>query len=111
MAAWDHWNARGWTLDYYGAYRKVVGKTPPRLRRSTEDCADLSMKILIYFAAQAGLPVTFEDNDGIHYSSRADFAIFKRSFSWAVELTGGGPVLKSLDWKDDKAKFYEAVRQ
>lgn len=69
------------------------------------------MKILIYFAAQAGLPVTFEDNDGIHYTSRADFAIFKHRFSWALELTGGGPVVKSLSWKDDKAKFYEAVKQ
>jgi hypothetical protein len=35
-----------------------------------EDCADLSMLLIIMFAAQEGLPLTFTDNQGIRYSSK-----------------------------------------
>lgn len=42
--------------------------------RSDKDCADLSMELLIDFAKEHGLPVTFLDASGFIFCSKASFA-------------------------------------
>ncbi len=75
MAAWIHWNPKGWDDDTYNkGYRAYVSKYAAELRGREEDCADLSMYLLIRFAMAMGLPVTFQDVDGWRYMSKADRA-------------------------------------
>jgi hypothetical protein len=38
----------------------------------TRDCADLSVLLIIEFAAESGLPLTFYDNAGVRYISKAE---------------------------------------
>ncbi len=70
MAAWAHHSQ--WTDDrYYLAYRKYVRSTAPGLMGRKEDCADLSIMLMIDFAAQSGLPLSFYDVDDWLYASKA----------------------------------------
>ncbi|GEM_PF-2243152 len=68
MAAWNHTN--NWTNEYYKAYRKYVTANASSMKGREEDCADLSMLLIVNFAAQEGLPLTFTDNNDIRYSSK-----------------------------------------
>jgi hypothetical protein len=69
MTAWRHYNK--WTDGFYKKYRADVSTKAPKLEKRKEDCADLSIKLLIEFAARNGLPVTFKDADGFLYVSKA----------------------------------------
>ena len=75
MAAWNHSNKTGWNDEEYTAYRKYVAGKVESFRGRNEDCADLSMLLLIEFAAERGLAVTFEDNGGSRYVSKAQATI------------------------------------
>jgi hypothetical protein len=69
MAAWKHY--KFWTDHLYDAlYRKYVMDNAAKYEGYTEDCADLSLFLLIDFAAENGLPLTFYDNAGVRYISR-----------------------------------------
>lgn len=68
MAAWNH--TKSWTNAYYDAYRKYVKVSAITVKGRQEDCADLSMLLIVEFAAQEGLPLTFTDNRGIKYHSK-----------------------------------------
>jgi hypothetical protein len=70
MAAWNHTNI--WTDAYYEAYRKYVKFSASSVKGRQEDCADLSMLLIVEFAAREGLPLTFIDNQDIQYSSKYD---------------------------------------
>jgi hypothetical protein len=70
MAAWNH--TKSWTDAYYKAYRNFVKAQASSMMGRTEDCADLSMLLIINFAEQEGLPLTFTDNGDIQYSSKQD---------------------------------------
>jgi hypothetical protein len=70
MPAWNHTNI--WTDDYYEAYRRFVKSKAHLLKGGTEDCADLSMSLIIDFAEQNGLPLTFTDDRNLQYSSKRD---------------------------------------
>jgi hypothetical protein len=89
MAAWKHDNKQGWDYAAYLEYRKLVMAKAPSFRGRSEDCADLSMMLLINFAAANGLAVTFEDNDGSRYISKAEGQIWK---------FGSSEILTDLTW-------------
>ena len=77
MSAWKHTNK--WNPDMYQKYRKYVETTVPNapygvFEGAHEDCADLSIRLLIDFAEQSGLPVTFRDVSGWRYISKAERA-------------------------------------
>ena len=101
MPGWKHftrWNEIAWH-----SYRKYVAVNAPGLIGSKEDCADLSMFLLIDFARQNGLPVTLEDNDKNRYSSQDDQAIY---------FAPGYPTdLHIANWEDSWEKFYDIVKQ
>jgi hypothetical protein len=64
VAAWKHYAY--WTEHVYDAkYRKYVMHHAARYEGDTNDCADLSLILLIEFAAANGLPLTFSDNAGV----------------------------------------------
>jgi hypothetical protein len=69
MAAWKHWQY--WNPGTYQAYRKYVIDRAPLFRGRVDlDCADITLVLLIEFAADRGLPVTFWDNDQVRYPSK-----------------------------------------
>jgi hypothetical protein len=58
----------------YQEYRKFVSQEAPKFRGNDKlDCADMSITLLIKFAALKGLPVTFWDNNQARYISKAMF--------------------------------------
>jgi hypothetical protein len=76
MPAWQH--NKSWTNDYYNKYRAYVAKVAPTLagphknsRGEDLDCADLSIRLIIDFAAANGLPLNFLDVSGFIYTSKA----------------------------------------
>jgi hypothetical protein len=72
MAAWKHSEVNDWhAWGTYDAYRKHVAAKAASFRGREEDCADLSMSLLVDFAADNGLTLTFEDNAGRRYISKA----------------------------------------
>jgi hypothetical protein len=72
MPAWKHSEVNDWhAWDTYEAYRKYVASKAAGFKGREEDCADLSMSLLIDFAADKGLTLTFEDNAGRRYISKA----------------------------------------
>jgi hypothetical protein len=72
MAAWKHSEVNDWDAwGTYGAYRKHVAAKAASFRGREEDCADFSMSLLVDFAAENGLALTFEDNAGRRYISKA----------------------------------------
>ena len=77
MPAWQHTSQ--WTSAMYDKYRKYAETTVKTasygvFEGAHEDCADLSIRLLIDFAAQSGLPLTFRDVSGWRYISKADRA-------------------------------------
>jgi hypothetical protein len=69
-AAWIHRNK--WNDYFYEKYRAATALAAPGGRGTKDvDCADLSIKSLIDFAADNGLPVTFLDVSGFLYCSLA----------------------------------------
>jgi hypothetical protein len=77
MPAWKHYNQ--WDPAMYEKYRKFTETTVPNAPYGTyegasDDCADLSIRLLIDFAAQQGLPLTFRDVSGWRYISKAERA-------------------------------------
>ncbi len=91
MAAWEH--DQLWRTGTYTQYRNYVYQHAEGLERSTLDCADLSVSLLIGFASSQGLCLTFTDNKGIRYISKA---------------TGQCPS-GFKHWGDSKAKYMQAV--
>src|SRR5262245_32900806 len=73
MPAWKH-TEKKWDNAIYYEYRKFVMATAPGFLRRKEDCADLSMMLLVEFASQQGLTLTFQDVEGTLYISKADHA-------------------------------------
>src|SRR6266536_700725 len=70
MAAWLH--RAYWGHSTYPAYRKYVTQWAPSYRgRRDLDCADISLTLLIEFAAANGLPVTLRSDDGTRFISKA----------------------------------------
>lgn len=70
MPAWTH-RRSFWDDAAYRSYRAFVTAQAPGLRGNTSmDCADLSMMLLIRFAAGQGLPLVFTDMDNVRYDSR-----------------------------------------
>ena len=69
MAAWTH--SAYWNDEMYAAYQKYVADNAPTYKGYKDrDCADLSTLVLIDFAAEKGLPVTFTDADNVRYISK-----------------------------------------
>src|SRR3954468_1226902 len=92
MAAWKHSNRIFWDAKTYGAYRADVEERAERFEKRKEDCADLSMYLLIDFAAKNGLPLTLRDNGNRYYMSKANAAIigpsivkYERSITWSTQ--------------------------
>src|SRR5437764_15274911 len=69
MAAWVH--QYGWNADVYYRYRKYVMSEIGRYEKSDRDCADVSMSLLIDFANDRNLCLTFSDAKGGIYISKA----------------------------------------
>jgi len=101
MAAWKH-SQTGWDDKAYSGYRKHAMSVAPSFRGRQEDCADLSMLLLINFAVSNGLPLTFEDNAGRRYISKAEGTLLR----W-----GGGPYLLSDPTWSTSEDFRRIVRQ
>ena len=69
MAAWRHYST--WTEKTYESYRSYVGRMAPSKRGEKDDCADLSLDLMIDFASSNGLPLNFWDASGTVYASMA----------------------------------------
>jgi hypothetical protein len=69
MSAWTHRSV--WNAHHYHAYRHYVARSASSFRGQTPDCADISITTIIDFAALYGLPLTFWDNAGVRYISKA----------------------------------------
>jgi hypothetical protein len=77
MPAWKH--KAQWSSAMYQTYRRYTQTTVTNARYGLfegahEDCADLSIRLLIDFAADSGLPLTFRDVSGWRYISKAERA-------------------------------------
>lgn len=95
MAAWKHDSQKSWNEVHYTEYRKIVAERAKSYKGRSEDCADLSMMMLMEYAAQEGLPITFEDNAGTKYRSTSDGIQFG---------------VMTIPWKSPK-HFIEHVQQ
>jgi hypothetical protein len=67
MAAWKHTTC--WSPRLIKDYRRYVQSEAPSLKGRLEDCADLSMLLIVDFAEIYGLPLTFYGNDAMVYKS------------------------------------------
>jgi hypothetical protein len=89
MAAWRH--ASFWDGSAYERYRDYVRHRAFQFRgRMDLDCAELSLVLLIEFAAENGLPVTFWDSGDVRFISKATRQTPKdprmlHSYSWKNE--------------------------
>ena len=101
MAAWVH--RYGWNADVYYRYRKYVMAQAPSYEKSDRDCADLSITLLIEFAAGHGLCVTFMDSKGGIYISKAT-GLVQGSPGGKYELDD------DITW-DSKDEFLTTVRK
>ena len=88
MAAWRHFMFWGpGTYDQYRAY--VIERAPGFRGRTDLDCADMSLTLLIEFAAQKGLPVSLRSDDGVRLISKAtrqvptSYVSVHRTYSWS----------------------------
>ena len=73
MATWSH--RAYWTPQVYGNYRRYVQANAPRLKGRTQDCADLSIYLIVEFAAPNGLPLTFVDNANVRIISKGSITV------------------------------------
>ena len=70
MAAWKH--TRYWSGGpFYELYRRFARAEGPGYEGQPEDCANISILLLVEFAAQQGLALTFTGPDGTLYCSKA----------------------------------------
>ena len=88
MAAWRH--GAYWGSATYQAYRNYVTETAPRYRaRRDLDCADMSLTLLIEFAAANGLSVTLRSDDGTRFISKGTrqaptaYLSAHKTYSWS----------------------------
>jgi len=114
MAAWTHYATwDGNNRKVYATYRKYVTQNAPG-RRSTKDldCSDLSITLIIEFAAKYGLPVTFKDAEGAFYSSKARSAIVPKTSGYDGAGAGAGAPRYDEDTRvwDNSEKFLAVVR-
>src|SRR5690349_17714009 len=94
MSAWKH--TQYWTPALYDAYRASVPPQARQMMGRTEDCADLSLLLLVEFAAANGLTVSFHDTKGTLYCSKA---------------TGAFPAtLREGVWSN-KDEYYSALKR
>ena len=114
MAAWTHfatWD--GNNRKVYATYRKYVTQNAPG-RRSTKDldCSDLSITLIIEFAAKYGLPVTFKDAEGAIYSSKARSALVPTTSGYDGAGAGAGAprYAEAATVWDTSEKFTTVVR-
>lgn len=97
------WNATStWDLKSKGGYRQYVSSHAEAYRWQTQDCADLSMSLLIDYAEDNKLPLTFRNDDGWIYSSREDGS------KWASESAFMKGSTNIAAWKN-KDEYKEAV--
>src|SRR4051794_28807293 len=101
MAAWAH--RYGWNSDVYYRYRKAVMAKARSYEKSDRDCADLSITLLIEFAAAHGLCVTFTDGKDRRYISKAG-GLVQGSPGGKYELDD------DVTW-DSKEEFLATVRK
>jgi hypothetical protein len=83
-----------WNEQEYTSYRKFVQAQAPKLKGETDDCADLSLRLIVEFAASKGLPLTFTSTVGVRFVSKAArvrLLSFKHE-TWSSE----GEYLKSV---------------
>ena len=111
MAAWNH--TRYWNESLYRQYRLFVKQKAPLYKSRTDDCADLSMRLLIDFASERGLPLTFTDNAGYLYISKGTREVRSTGFGIPPKeyiRTGVLPPrpLFQKSWNDKKS-YTEAV--
>jgi hypothetical protein len=67
MPAWEH--KYGWRQSVYDRYRLFVRDTAKSLEGDDHDCADLSIMLIVQFAAKHNLCLTFRDGvDGMYIS-------------------------------------------
>ena len=99
MAAWVH--RFGWNADVYYRYRKSVMFKAKDYEGSDRDCADLSISLLIDFAASLNLCVTFTDATGGTYISKARGLI-------QPTTKGGWEVDDDITWSS-KEEYAKAV--
>jgi len=99
MAAWDH--RYGWNADVYYRYRKYVMFKAKDYEKSDRDCADLSITLLINFAADMHLCLTFTDATGGRYISKAKGLIRPAN-------RGGWALDDDITWSS-KEEFVKAV--
>lgn len=97
MAAWTH--SKYWNAQKYQEYRKYVSDHAENYEGTTDDCADISMSLLLDFAATNGLPLTFYDNDGVRYISKATGQVGGTRFRGHTNKT----------W-DNKDEYIKAVK-
>src|SRR5438309_1872353 len=71
MPAWEHSTTWGWNSKTYYMYRKYVMANAKALEKSDQDCADLSIQLLVYFAEDKKLCLTIRDAVGGMYISKA----------------------------------------
>jgi hypothetical protein len=65
---WRHGHtSRSGLLSAYAEYRKYVQDNAPKLKGHTDDCVDLSMRLIVEFAASKGLPLISKDNFQVQY--------------------------------------------
>jgi hypothetical protein len=95
MAAWSHYT--DWSPSTYRIYRRTVARTASSYKGRTEDCADLSTGLIVDFASTNGLSLTFKDNIGRGYCSKA-------SQEWHA-LPG-----HRLSWSS-KEEYYNAIKR
>jgi len=90
MAAWTH--TQYWTKNSYADCRNFVKQNARNFEGDTRDCADLSLLLLIKFAATHQLPVTFFDATGLAYLSKSSqpwpmskFEPYRHDLTWNNE--------------------------
>ena len=109
MAAWTHSKHSAWSDSVYQGYRSAVTANAWDFRgHEGLDCADLSMKLLVDFAAKSGLCLTFKDDQGL-YISKAD-GMLDPNYG-GVGAGAGAPALEhrpGTRWKN-KDHYFDVV--
>jgi hypothetical protein len=97
MAAWRHSTYWGpTTYEHYRAF--VIERTETFKGRSDLDCADISLTLLVEFAAAKGLPITLRNENNIRFISKAT----------RQTPTAGLSIHRTYEWKT-KGEFLTAV--
>jgi len=83
LAAWKH--TKWWNNSWKKKYRAYVATNAKSYLGRTEDCADLTMLVLIDFAEKNGLPLTFWHGSGCTYVSKSCNFSSKKDFVKKVQ--------------------------